>query len=184
MPRVKKEGALQSSRPILTGRDKDVGRERTLRGLLNVRISSLSELLRRSSILANRRAFGLSWIDWRVMSQVGEHAPLTLNSLAELLNLDPGQVSRAVKGLTMRGLLHRTRRPGGPSVMITLAEEGEDLHARMADLAIARYQFLISDLTAQDVEQVVRVLDAIGIKAHLLLDQERAANGAIPDGPD
>lgn len=174
---------LQTSRPSIPDTVHDAGRRSTLRGLLNVRISSLSELLRRSSILANRRTFGLSWIDWRVVSQVGEHAPLTLNSLAELLNLDPGQVSRAVKGLTGRGLLHRTRRPGGPSIVITLTDEGAELHARMADLAIARYEFLVSDVTAQDIERVARVLDALGSKAQLLLERERAANEEAAGDP-
>lgn len=164
-----------SSRSASAEQGPDARPKITLRELLTVRISSLSELLRRSSTLANRRAFGLSWIEWRVMSQVGEHAPLSLGDLSDLLNLDPGQVSRAVKGLAERGLLSRERRAGGPSIMIAVTGEGRVLHDRMVELAIARHEFLVSDIPREEIEQVARVLDAVRRKAQLLLERERAA---------
>lgn len=165
--------ALPSDRA--TGRDgMPASPKPSLRAMLTVRISSLSELLRRSSTLANRRKFGLSWIEWRVISQVGEHAPLSLNQLADLLNLDRGQVSRAVKGLALRGLLSRTPRPGGPSIVIAVTDEGGRLHARMVDLAMERYDFLVSGLSAEEIEQAGRALDALQHRAQLLLDRERA----------
>jgi len=152
-----------------------------LRTLLSVRISILSELLRRSSTVAYRRAFGLSWIEWRVMAQVGEHAPMSLNDLADLLNLDPGQVSRAVKGLALRGLLSRTPRPGGPSVHIAVTEEGRALHGRMRELAIARHRFLVSELSPEEIRTTGRVLDTLRRQAERLLERERAGEAVGTD---
>ena len=160
--------------------EEGVRRRNALRGLLTVRISSLSELLRRSSTLANRRAFGLSWIEWRVMSQAGDQE-LSLGDLSDLLNLDAGQVSRAVKGLAERGLLSRTRRPGGPSVVIAPTEAGKHVHAGMVDQATARTEFLLADIPSEEVAQLARLLDVLRDRAQLLLDRERAIGGTPSD---
>jgi DNA-binding MarR family transcriptional regulator len=168
---------LRSSSQPSPGPGRSVSLRKTLLELLTVRITNLSELLRRSSTIAYRRGFGLSWIEWRVMSQVGEHAPLSLNDLSELLNLDPGQVSHAVKGLATRELLSRSRKPGGPSLIITLTPDGEDMYARMIDFAVARYEFLVDEIAGEEIEQAARVLDAVSLKAQLLLDRERSDGG-------
>lgn len=146
-----------------------------MRGLLTIRMIGLLDLLRRSGTLANRREFGLSSMEWRIMAQVGEHAPLSLNDLAELLNLDRGQLSRAVKAMAARGLLSSKRRPGGPAIVITLTDVGQTLHGRMMDLAIARNRFLVGDLSGETVEQLTQALELIRQRALQLLEQERDA---------
>lgn len=157
-------------------------RDEHLPGLLTIRIIDLLELLRRSGTLANRREFGASSIEWRIMSVVGGHAPLSLNDLAELLALDTGQVSRAVKGLAERGLLLRKRKPGGPSIVITFTSEGEQLHARMVDLAVARNAFLVRDIPAEEIDRVAGVLDLLRERAAALLEMERGYGGGAGKG--
>lgn len=155
-----------------------------MRGLLTVRIINLLDLLRRSGTLANKREFGLSGMEWRIMAQVGEHAPLSLNDLAELLSLDRGQLSRAVKAMVERRLLDRKRRPGGPAIMITLTEGGRALYVRMIELAVARNRFLVGDIPDEEIERVAAVLEAVKHKAQLLLEQERAMGGQPADETD
>nr|AGU10797.1 MarR family [uncultured organism] len=150
--------------------------ERPARSMFTFRIISLLDLLRRSGTLANRREFGLSGLEWRIMAQVGEHAPLSLNALADLLNLDRGQLSRAVKAMVERGLVDSRRKPGGPAIVITLSEAGRALHVRMHRLAAERNQFLVGDIPEDEIERALRVLDAVTRKAHLLLERERAEN--------
>lgn len=143
--------------------------------LLTFRIIGLLDLLRRSGTLANRREFGLTGIEWRIMAQVGEHAPLSLHDLTELLNLDPGQLSRTVKGLVGRGLLDSRRRPTGPAIMITLTGEGQALHVRMMELARERNGFLVAGINVEDVAVATRVLDMVIRNAQLLLEKEGTA---------
>ncbi|HZV19774.1 MAG TPA: MarR family transcriptional regulator [Sphingobium sp.] len=145
-----------------------------MRGVFTFRIISLLDLLRRSGTLAHRRTFDLSGIEWRIMSQVGDHAPLSLNELADLLNLDRGQVSRAVKAMKERGLLSSRRRPGGPAIDITLSDEGKALHVRMVALAIERNNFLVGDIPDDELALASDVLDRLKVKAQILLDRERA----------
>lgn len=152
-----------------------------MRGVFTFRIISLLDLLRRSGTLAHRRSFDLSGIEWRIMSQVGDHEPLSLNDLADLLNLDRGQVSRAVKAMKERGLLSSRRRPGGPAIDITLSDEGKALHGRMVALAIERNEFLVGDIPDDEIARVSEVLDRVKQKAQILLDRERAAGAADAD---
>jgi DNA-binding MarR family transcriptional regulator len=152
-----------------------------MRRLLTVRIVGLLDLLRRSGTLANRREFGLSSMEWRIMAQVGEHAPLSLNGLADLLNLDRGQLSRAVKVMVERGLLDRRRKPGGPAVVITLTDEGKALHARMVDLAFARNTFLVGDLPQEEIERLDGALAYLRERATALLERERSYGDGLSE---
>lgn len=145
--------------------------------LLTIRIVGLLDLMRRSGTLANRRSFDLSSVEWRIMNQVGAHAPLSLNDLAELLGLDRGQLSRAVKAMVTRDLLDRKRKPGGPAIVITLTDEGRALYARMIDLAAARNRFLTRDIPPEDLARTLEVLDAIRERANALLELERSYGG-------
>ena len=149
-------------------------RDGHLPGLMTIRIIDLLEVLRRSGTMANKREFGLSGIEWRIMSVVGGHAPLSLNDLSELLGLDTGQVSRAVKVLVARGLLDRSRKPGGPSIVITLSAEGEQLHERMVELAVKRNAALVKGIPAEEIERFAKVLDTVKAHALALLDIERS----------
>jgi DNA-binding MarR family transcriptional regulator len=142
--------------------------------LFTLRVAKLLDLLRRSRALANRREFGVSDVEWRVITQVGGNAPLSLNQLADLVSLDLGQLSRTVKAMVARGLLDRTRRPGGPAITITLSAEGASLYARMLTLAEQRNRFLVGDIAEDELERAAEVLAAVARNAQRLLEREQA----------
>ena len=56
--------------------------------LVSSKVIRLSNILRRSSTLVYRRKLGLSQVEWRIVALVGEHAPVSLNALAEHMGLD------------------------------------------------------------------------------------------------
>jgi DNA-binding MarR family transcriptional regulator len=152
--------------------------------LFTLRIAKLLDLLRRSRALANRREFGLSDIEWRIMTQVGSHAPLSLNQLADLVGLDRGQLSRTVKAMVARGLLDRKRRPGGPAITITLSDEGAAQYTRMLALAHQRNAFLVGDIAEDDLERAAEVLAAVSRNAQQLLEREQAYSIQSRTEPD
>lgn len=141
-----------------------------LADLVSMRMVALFNLMRRSTILTQRRTFHLSEIEWRIMTQIGEHAPLSLNGLTELLVQDRGQISRAVKEMVEGGLLTRTRKAGGPEIEIGLTSEGRKLHADMVERAIERDKFLTQDLDSTDIVVVRRVVEQMIARAELLMD--------------
>ena len=148
------------------------GRRGPLRELVTMRMITFFSILRRSTVLAQRRQFGLTEIEWRIMTQVGEYAPLSLNGLAELLLQDRGQLSRAVKSMVLRGLLTRERKPGGPEIEIELAPAGRELHKRMVELVIARDRRLTGDLAAEDLASLRRLMDLMIVRAQAMMDEE------------
>ena len=149
----------------------------TIYGLVSMRMIRLFVLLRKSGILAQRRQFGLSETEWRIMTQLGESAPMSLNGLADAMLQDRGQLSRAVKSMVERGLLTRERKPGGPEIEIDLSAEGRTIYARMVEWVHERDRTLIAGSPPDDVAVVWRVLRAMMDRAQGMLDDELGLDG-------
>ena len=146
-----------------------------LHSLVTMRMIRLFVLLRRGGILAQRRRFGLSEIEWRIMTQLGEAAPLSLNGLAEALVQDRGQLSRAVKAMVERGLLTRERKPGGPEVEIDLAQAGHALHGEMVAWVVERDERLTRSIDPADLTALWRAADTMIARAGDMLEEEQRA---------
>jgi len=149
----------------------------TIYGLVSMRMIRLFVMLRKSGILAQRRRFGLSETEWRIMTQLGETASLSLNGLADAMLQDRGQLSRAVKSMVERGLLTRERKPGGPEIEIDLSGEGKAMYGRMVEWVHERDRALTAGIPDEDIEVVWRVLTAMMDRAQTMLDEEQRLGG-------
>ena len=147
-------------------------------GLVSMRMIRLFVVLRRSGILAQRRLFGLSETEWRIMTQLGESAPLSLNGLAEAMVQDRGQLSRAVKSMVERGLLTRERKPGGPEIEIDLSAQGRAVYDQMVDWVHERDRVLTKGIPEEDVAVVWRVLGTMREHAGAMLEEEQRLGGS------
>src|SRR6266581_164370 len=106
--------------------------------LVSSKVIRLANVLRRSSTLVYGRRFGLSQVEWRIVALVGEHAPISLNALADLMGLDKGQISRGVSALVARRLLLREYRREGRGIAITLGPRGADVYGELMASAFER----------------------------------------------
>src|SRR5437660_12591402 len=70
-----------------------------IRDLLSFKLHRVANLLSRGAELRYRREFGVSLWEWRTIAFLGraDH-PMSLGQLAELANIDKGQMSRVVAG--------------------------------------------------------------------------------------
>lgn len=150
------------------------GKKDPLDGMVSMRMVVLFNLLRRSTILSQRRMFSLSEIEWRIMTKMGGDKPLSLNDLADALVQDRGQLSRAVKSMVERKLLHRNRKPGGPEIEITLAPEGRKVWAGMVERAKERDRILTEGLDGEDLAAMRRVIEAMILRADKLMEEALA----------
>jgi len=164
---VEMSGAESTPRRSVTERSGQLGK------LVTMRMIILFGLMRRSGVLAQRRQFELSETEWRIMTQVGQFAPLSLNGLAELLLQDRGQLSRAVKAMVTRGLLSRERKPGGPEIEIDLTRSGRELYAAMVERVIERDRQLTEGIPPEDIEVVWRVIETMIGRADAMMEAER-----------
>ena len=154
-------------------------RQSPLANLASIRMVILFNLMRRSGVVTQRRDFGLSEIEWRIMTQIGEYSPLSLNGLADRMLQDRGQLSRAVKGMVANGLLTRVRKPGGPEIQIGFTPAGTELYARMVEKAIEREAFLTEGVKPEDLATVQRVLEHMIARAGALLPAEATADRSM-----
>ena len=148
------------------------------------RLFKLLSLIRRSAQPGARRELGLSDFEWRVMSQVGDRAPMSLNELAAVSTHDKGQLSRGVKRLVEAGLLVRETRRGERGVFISPTEDGKKVFEQLVDLAFRQNDTLIEGLTPEELKAFAVILDKIEANALAMWSAEqqrcRSAQEAEP----
>lgn len=139
--------------------------------LLSMRIVVLFGFMRRFGVRTRQRLFDISETEWRILSQLGPFAPLSLNGLAELLSKDRGQLSRSVKTLVSRGLVTRRRKPGGPEIELGLTAKGKALFDAMTELAIERDRRLTENVDPEDLAAAIRVVEQMILHAEEMVEE-------------
>ena len=143
--------------------------------LLSSKVIRLANVLRRSSTLVYGRRFGLSQVEWRIVALVGEHGPVTLNALAELMGLDKGQTSRGVSALVARRLLLREYRREGCGIRITLSARGTQMYGDLMTSALERNRVLLRGMSAAEKSEFFEILDRLTRLARTVLEREQNA---------
>ncbi len=142
------------------------------RRLFGPRLFRLLSTMRRFTAPRARRELGLSDFEWRVMSQVGDRSPMSLNELAAVSSHDKGQLSRGVKRLVEAGLLVRESRRGERGVFISPTPEGRKVFDNLVRLAFSHNDALIEGITGEELETFNGVIEKIQANAEGLLAGE------------
>ena len=143
--------------------------------LLSSKVIRLANVLRRGSTLVYGRRFGLSQVEWRIVALVGEHGPISLNPLAELMGLDKGQTSRGVSALVARRLVLREYRREGRGVRITLTTRGAQIYDELMTSALERNRVLLQGMSQAEKSAFFEILDRLTRLARTLLEREQNA---------
>lgn len=162
---------LQFSEPPLPDYRKGYSRGRSLAATIIPALHALLSYMRRSASLVYRREHDLSHFEWMVLSQIGEHQPVTQARLVEMMRRNKSQIGRTIAFLEKCGLI--SRRPhGAREKLLRTTEEGWNTYVSMCGLAIGREDFLLAENTRQDRERYMAMLDQITTNAELLLARE------------
>jgi DNA-binding MarR family transcriptional regulator len=141
--------------------------------LVSSKVLKLANVLRRASTLVYGRKLVLSQVEWRIVALVGEHAPVSLNALADLMDLDKGQTSRGVSALVARRLMLREYRRDGRGIRITLSARGAEIYRELMASALERNRVLLSGMNAEEKTQLFKTLDRLTALARTILAQEQ-----------
>jgi DNA-binding MarR family transcriptional regulator len=144
--------------------------------LVSSKVLKLANVLRRASTLVYGRKLGLSQVEWRIVALVGEHAPVSLNVLADLLGLDKGQTSRSVSALVARRLMLREYRRDGRGIRITLTARGAEVYRELMESALDRNRVLLCGMSEAEKTQLFGLLDRLTGIARSILQQEQSAS--------
>ncbi len=135
------------------------------RRLEGPRLFKLLTLVRRFAGPEARQKLGLSDFEWRIMSQVGDRAPMSLNDLAAVSTHDKGQLSRGVKRLVAAGILVRESRRGERGVFISPTAAGRQVFDELVRLAVEQNEALVEGLTAEERQAFTQTLDKLEANA-------------------
>jgi DNA-binding MarR family transcriptional regulator len=115
------------------------------------RLSILSNRVSRAIAKRYAKTFDLSIPEWRVIAVLGRRPGLTAKDIAEATEMDKVAVSRAVARLSAARRVAAANDPGDARrQLLSLTREGEQVHARIAPIALASEQKLLESLSARE----------------------------------
>lgn len=98
----------------------------------------------------------------RVLYEIAHHEETTASHLAEELGLDPGYLSRILRGFHRRGLLDR--RPSASDrrqILVSLTPEGQEAFAQLNAASRNEIQALLAPLSDPDRDRLVHAMQTI-----------------------
>jgi len=133
-----------------------------LEDFLPYRLSILSNRVSRAIAARYAKAFDLTIPEWRIIAVLGRRPGLTAKEVAEATEMDKVAVSRAVSRLmAARRVRASADKEDARRQRLSLTAQGEDVHARIAPIALASEQKLLTALDARERAQLGELLDRL-----------------------
>lgn len=119
-----------------------------LEDFLSFRLLVLARALDRQAKRTYGESFGLALVEWRIMAIIGVMGDATVNKLAQRMDYDKAQISRAVTALVDSGYLKRARNAHDTrSAHLVLTARGRELHDELMAFGRERQRNLLGALT-------------------------------------
>ncbi|MCA6107013.1 MarR family winged helix-turn-helix transcriptional regulator [Bradyrhizobium cenepequi] len=120
-------------------------------------VSRLSVKLRASAKIFFQESYGITLLDWRIISFLAAEGPSSAYDIWTLGSLEKAAVSRALRGLVDRGIIvvRNDRKSARRRSVVSLTKAGRRLHDRTFDEIIVRHQRLVGDLTRDQIETFI-----------------------------
>lgn len=140
-----------------------------LQRFLPYRLAVLAEAVSRATAAVYRSRFELSRDEWRLLAALGETGRIQAAEAAQLTTLDKMQASRALRSLEARGLVAReTDASDRRHVLVHLLPPGRALLRQLVPLVLAREDWLLAALDADERAVLDRALDKLLARAREL----------------
>ncbi|QGZ93491.1 MarR family winged helix-turn-helix transcriptional regulator [Terricaulis silvestris] len=133
-----------------------------LEDFLPYRLSILSNRVSRAIAARYAKTFDLTIPEWRIIAVLGRRPGLTAKEIAEATEMDKVAVSRAVaKLIAARRVRANADKNDARRQPLLLTAQGEDVHARIAPIALASEQKLLSALDSRERAQLDDLIDRL-----------------------
>jgi DNA-binding MarR family transcriptional regulator len=143
---------------------------------LPYRLSVLAQMVSESLHDLYAGPYGLSVTQWRVMAALGHSTHLTASEVGKRIVMDKVAISRAVTGLTKRGLVERvTDRRDRRRASLKLSARGRAMHGRIVPLALAYGENLYQALDPAERQTFDALSDRLFAHAKALRGGARSA---------
>lgn len=126
------------------------------------RLSALAEEVSHALAAIYRDRFDLTRPEWRVLATLACEDGLTAGEVGRRATLDKMDVSRAVRLLERkRDIERKTSASDKRTRLLCLTEQGRRLYARIAPLALARQDEVLSVLSREERDGLLGMIDRI-----------------------
>jgi DNA-binding MarR family transcriptional regulator len=142
---------------------------------INYRVYALASSLSKGAMRFYLAKFGLALPQMRLLSTLGSRRRLSSLELVKLTAMDKGLVSRVLNGLGERGWVEQVPAGGANRRLWKLTRTGAALVARLQPVWRERESRLQSDLTAQERELLLRLLERLFQASERLRAEEAKA---------
>jgi DNA-binding MarR family transcriptional regulator len=140
---------------------------------LSMRFANLSALLHRNVTKQYLARHDIGLPEWRVLTMLVRHGPVTTRALRHASGMDKGQMSRALRELEERGLLERDADATHElRQVLRISEAGNALYRRIMPDARQSQAALLAHLTLQERKALDSALRKLKTVAEAELDEE------------
>ncbi len=131
---------------------------------VTLKLARLQNNLNAQATALLKEKVGLSLVEWRVIQMLRMHENAFMTELAELAQMDKGQLSRKIKSMVAKGLLRvETDADDKRMQHIRLTEAALEISAEMMPTMQKRQALLVAGISEEDLETfyaVVAKMDA------------------------
>ncbi len=108
------------------------------------------------------KKFGLSLNEWRVLGLANENEPVFFRDIRRSLNIDKGQLSRAIKQLVKKDILvSKESDLDARLIEVSTTPKGKKLHDEMLRYSAERNEIIVQDLMKSECNELFRLLEKI-----------------------
>ena len=136
------------------------------------RLAVLAEQVSLATAQVYRERFALTRDEWRVLAALAHQGEIRAADVKDRTTLDKMQVSRALARLEAQGLVARAPDPDdGRASRVRLLPAGNALYRKIVPMVQAREEYLLADLTPQELEVFAAAIDKVEVRARQLTRQ-------------
>jgi DNA-binding MarR family transcriptional regulator len=147
-------------------------RRMELESFFPYRLAVLAEAVSRSMAQVYGERFDLARDEWRVLAALAAESPQRTGAVIERTTLDKVSASRALVRMEAKALVARETDPNdGRGYLIRLLPAGRQLYRRIEPMVLAREQFLLDALDADERQALGAALDKLLQRARRLAQQ-------------
>jgi DNA-binding MarR family transcriptional regulator len=133
------------------------------------RLAVLAEQVSLATAQVYRERFALTRDEWRVLAALAQQGEVRTADVKDRTTLDKMQVSRALARLEAEGLVARAPDPeDGRAWRVRLLPAGSALYRKIVPMVQAREEYLLSDLSPQEMEVLAAAIDKVEARARQL----------------
>ena len=124
------------------------------------RLAKLQSRLNAQGTAILKDKAGLSLVEWRVIQVIRMFDNPSLSQIADHVQMDKGQLSRKIKGMIAKGLLHSQRDEGDKRIQkLALSEKANEMNQLLMPIMEMRQNHLLANVTSDELALFYDVIE-------------------------